>query len=127
MISIQFFFKKKLPGNHEIESMMQSNTELMTTQVKGTIQSFIAHEGTTRNLIPYLVEKAQIFLQGHSYMFLISAEGRTVGNVYFPDLNNHEEADTFLVYHAIHAVEIVKITYVFILQIQMSWLLPVRT
>ena len=65
-----------------------------TTQVKGTIQSFIAHEGTKRNLIPYLVEKAQIFLQGHSYMFLISAERRTVGN-------NHE----FLVYHAIHAGE----------------------
>ena len=76
-----------------------------TTQVQGTIQSFITLEGTKRNLIPYLVEKAQIFLQGHSYMFLISAEGRTVGNVYFPDLNNHEEADTFLVYHAIHAGE----------------------
>ena len=29
-----------------------------TTQVKYTIQSFITHEGTKRNLIPYLVEKA---------------------------------------------------------------------
>ena len=50
-------------------------------------------------------------------MFLISPEGRIVGNGYFPDLNNYEEANTFLV----------KITYVFILQIQMSWLLPVHT
>ena len=98
-----------------------------TTQVKGTIQSFIAHEGTKRNLIPYHVEKAQIFLQGHPYMFLISAEGRTVGNVYFPDLNNHEERIHFLFIMIFMLEKIVKITHLFILQIQMSWLLPVHT
>ena len=69
------------------------------------MHSFIAHKGTKRNLIPYLIQKAHIYFQENLYKYLISAEGRTDGNINFPERNNHEKADTFLIYHAIEAGE----------------------
>ena len=78
-----------------------------STKIKGTLKEFLAHNKTKSDFVTYLAEEAKKAFQDTSshtpFQYLVSADGKTQGNIESHNLNNHEEADTLMVLHAIEA------------------------
>ena len=73
------------------------------TEIKGSLKRFLSNEATKKDLVSYLAKKLHEFLQLNSWNYAVSADGFTVGNIEGHTQNNHEEADTLVVLHAIEA------------------------
>ena len=82
--------------NSSVQFLVDDNTEL-----RGSLNKFLSNEGTKRNLVNYLSQKANYHLSRSEFMYSISAEGRTIGNIPLTLINNQEEADALLVLLAI--------------------------
>ena len=69
-----------------------------------SMSKFLSNDVTKQNLTIYLAERAVAhFSSFQELSYLVSANGSMVGNIPWPNHNNHEKADTLLVWHAIHA------------------------
>ena len=82
--------------NSSVQFLVDDNTEL-----RGSLKKFLSNESTKRNLVKYLSQKANYHFSRSEFMYSISAEGRTIGNIPLTLTNNQEEADTLLVLLAI--------------------------
>ena len=71
------------------------------TRIPGSLKKFLSNERTKQNLVKYLSQKADYHFSRSEFMYSISAEGRSIGNIPSTLINNHEEADTLLVLLAI--------------------------
>ena len=61
-----------------------------------------------RDITVYLAEKCKLYLQASELPHLISANSKTAGNIVSPNEHNHEEADTLIFWHCLHAAAAVS-------------------
>ena len=61
-----------------------------------------------RDITVYLAEKCKLYLQASELPDLISANSKTAGNIVSPNEHNHEEADTLIFWHCLHAAAAVS-------------------
>ena len=71
------------------------------------MNQFLSHDKTKADLTEYLTETTLEYNKYSLKLVITSAAGRTKSNseLLFED-NNHEEADTLLIYHAVLASQI---------------------
>ena len=62
--------------NSSVQFLVDDNTEL-----RGSHKKFLSNEDTKRNLVKYLSQKANYQFSRSEFMYSISAEGRTIGNI----------------------------------------------
>ena len=62
--------------NSSVQFLVDDNTEL-----RGSLKKFLSNEGTKRNLVKYLSQKAECHFSRSEFMYSISAEGRTIGHI----------------------------------------------
>ena len=81
-----------------------------STKIKETLKEFLAHNKTKCGFVTYLAEKARKAFQDASsntpLKYLVSADGKTEGNLESHSLNNYEEADTLMVLLASEATKL---------------------
>ena len=73
------------------------------TAIRMDMKEFLSDITTKRDITVYLAEKYKLYLQASELPHLISANSKTAGNIVSPNEHNHEEADTLIFWHCLHA------------------------
>ena len=74
-----------------------------TTPINTSLEKFLIGIKTKQELTEYLASKCERAFKEISVRYLISVSTRTFGNIECDQSHNHEEADTLMIWHAIHA------------------------
>jgi len=92
--------EKRRRGKDPIQYQIRDDTSIKHIPMS----RFISHDKTKADLTEYLAAKTLEYNQDSSKLVIASAAGRTRSNseLLIED-NNHEEADTLLIYHAVLA------------------------
>ena len=76
------------------------------------LKKFLLNEESKKHLATFLGEESQKYFLAKEKCFSISYDNITVGNMGFSAKNNHEEADTMIIYHAIQVSSLYQKTIV---------------
>ena len=70
---------------------------------KMTLTKLLLNDESKKFLASFLAEEACKYFHTKGKRFLITYDNKTIGNTTPFEMNNHDEADTMIVYHSIHA------------------------
>ena len=92
--------EKRRQGKDPIQYQIRDDTNIKNIPMS----RFLSHEQTKADLTEYLASKTVEYSKNSPKLIIASAAGHTKSNSQLPfESNNHEEADTLVIYHAVLA------------------------